>query len=119
MERARFRNRLLNPTPDATFEGYVATLPTSTADEVRQYALLHALFNPNQLQEVMTQFWDNHFSTDMDSHDVPSWELEENVAFRGDAFGRFRNLLVVSAKSPAMLHYLNPLCATSLRQSAP
>ncbi len=101
------QDRLLNPTPDATFEGYVATLPTSTDDEVRQYALLHALLNPNQLQEVMTQFWDNHFSTDMDSHDVPSWELEENVAFRGDAFGRFRNLLGVSAKSPAMLHYLN------------
>jgi uncharacterized protein (DUF1800 family) len=102
-----FQDRLLNPVPDPAFDAFVASLPTGTDDEVREYALMHALFNPNALQEVMTQFWDNHFSTDMGSHDVPEFELRENNSFRANAFGRFRDLLEISAKSPAMLIYLD------------
>lgn len=102
-----FQDRLLNPVPDPAFDAFVASLPTTTDDEVREYALMHALFNPNALQEVMTQFWDNHFSTDMGSHDVAEFELRENNDFRANAFGRFRDLLEISAKSPAMLNYLD------------
>ena len=108
------QDRLLHPTPDPDFESFVASLPTGSADEVRQYAVLHAILNPNQLQEVLAQFWDNHFSTDMDSHDVPAWELQENALFRAKAFGRFRDLLEGSAKSPAMLVYLNQDESTKL-----
>ena len=68
---------------------------------------MHAIFNPNALQEVMTQFWDNHFSTYMGSHDVPEFELRENNNFRANALGRCRDLLEISAKSPAMLTYLD------------
>jgi uncharacterized protein (DUF1800 family) len=102
-----FQDRLLNPVPDPAFDAFVASLPTSSKSEVREYALMHALFNPNPLQEVMTQFWDNHFSTDMDSHDVAEFELRENDNFRVNALGRFRDLLEISAKSPAMLIYLD------------
>ena len=104
---AAFQDRLLDPVPDPDFDAFVATLPTSSADDVREWALMHMLFNPNPLQEVLTQFWDNHFSTDMGKHDVPAYELAENRAFRANAFGRFRDLLEISAKSPAMLIYLD------------
>ncbi len=102
-----FQDRLLDPVPDPAFDAFVAWLPTTTDDEVREYALMHAIFNPNALQEVMTQFWDNHFSTYMGSHDVPEFELRENNNFRANALGRFRDLLEISAKSPAMLIYLD------------
>jgi hypothetical protein len=108
------QDRLLNPIPDPAFEAFAATLPTATSDQLSQKALLHAVLNPNQLLEVMTQFWDNHFSTDLDSHGFPAWELSENVQFRGNALGRFRDLLEVSAKSPAMLHYLDQTSSTKV-----
>jgi uncharacterized protein (DUF1800 family) len=59
------------------------------------------------LQEVLTWFWDNHFNTDIRSHFRTQDELAENQAFRRHALGYFRDLLSVSAHSPAMLRYLN------------
>jgi len=56
---------------------------------------------------VMTQFWDNHFNTDVNKHGNTEFELAENDLFRANALGRFRDLLAVSAKSPAMLVYLD------------
>jgi uncharacterized protein (DUF1800 family) len=56
---------------------------------------------------VMAAFWDNHFNTDLASHGVVDWEVAENRAIRAHALGNFRTLLGVSAKSPAMLYFLD------------
>ena len=72
--------------------GYVA------ADLMR-----HAVYSRRQLQEVMAWFWDNHFSTDYGRHKRAEYEQEEHEAFLQHALGRFRDLLGISARSPAML----------------
>jgi uncharacterized protein (DUF1800 family) len=65
--------------------------------------LLHAVYSRRQLQEVMTWFWDNHFSTDYGRHGRGEYEQQERAAFLAHALGRFRDLLGISARSPAML----------------
>ncbi len=69
--------------------------------------LRHAVFSRRQLREVMTWFWDNHFNTYYYKHSIADFEHREMAGFRAHAFGRFRDLLGVSAKSPAMLHSLD------------
>jgi uncharacterized protein (DUF1800 family) len=61
-----------------------------------------------QLLEVMTNFWENHFS--ISGATLPSREsfLEwDRVVIRPNALGRFRDLLGAVARSPAMLAYLD------------
>ncbi len=99
----------LNPEliDNSAFE---ASLPSGTPDDVnglKEYTLRHMLYSRRQLQEVMTWFWDNHFNTSYSSHGSIQYEIDENSGFRQHALGRFRDLLEVSAKSPAMIYYLN------------
>jgi uncharacterized protein (DUF1800 family) len=69
--------------------------------------LMHAIHSEKQLQEMMTWFWENHFSTNFLKHGNTQYELDENNAFRANALGKFRDLLEISAKSPAMLIFLD------------
>ena len=117
---ADFQQRLL------VFEVFINDyLPDPNADyatqrsQLQRYALQHAWRDPRQLRAVLAQFWDNHFSTDMDSHGVVEYELREHQAFRSNAFGNFRDLLEVSAKSPAMSIYLdgNSNCANDSNEN--
>jgi len=99
----------LNPAAidDSAFESMMAGFTPATLEELQQYLFLHATYSRRQLREVMTLFWDNHFNTDIHSHENVQYELSENVLFRIHALGNFRQLLEISAKSPAMLYYLN------------
>ncbi len=73
-----------------------------------QFAFLYRmLFSQRQLNELMTWFWENHFNTYALKHGRKTWEAAENQAFRQNALGRFRDLLGISAKSAAMLAYLD------------
>jgi uncharacterized protein (DUF1800 family) len=65
------------------------------------------MFSRRQLLEVMTQFWDNHFSTDINKTINVTWEANETDQFRQNALGKFRDLLDVSTTSPAMMVYLD------------
>ncbi len=67
----------------------------------------HAAYADQQLREVMTWFWDNHFNTHFFAHENSAFEQQENQAFRLHALGNFRDLLGISAKSPAMLYTLD------------
>ncbi len=79
--------------------------------------IYRSLASERQLHEIMAQFWANHFSIHTDS--IPDIFLrlddERNVT-RANPFGKFRDILYASAKSPAMLTYLDN--ATS-RKEAP
>jgi uncharacterized protein (DUF1800 family) len=70
--------------------------------------LLSAIQSPRQLQEVMVDFWFNHFNIfsgkGLDRVLVENYERE---AIRPYAFGRFRDLLGATAHHPAMLFYLD------------
>jgi uncharacterized protein (DUF1800 family) len=70
--------------------------------------ILRAAYSQNQLQEVMTDFWFNHFNVSITKNDcaefIPAYERD---VIRPNALGRFNELLLKTAKSPAMLYYLD------------
>src|SRR6202035_4832260 len=76
--------------------------------ELAQAKLLRAVYSRRQFDEVMTDFWCNHFNVFMDKGldrlMVTSYERD---VIRPHAFGKFEDLLVATAKSPAMLFYLD------------
>jgi uncharacterized protein (DUF1800 family) len=70
--------------------------------------LLRAAGSENQLAEVMTDFWFNHFNVSLtDGRSRPYLLSYERDAVRPHVLGRFRDLLGATAKSPAMLLYLD------------
>lgn len=67
-----------------------------------------ALMSNRQLQEVLTNFWFNHFNVFVGKGFDHVWVGNyENEAIRPHVFGRFRYLLEATARSPAMLYYLD------------
>jgi uncharacterized protein (DUF1800 family) len=70
--------------------------------------ILRAAYSNNQLQEVMTDFWFNHFNVSITKNDcaefIPAYERD---VIRPNVFGKFGDLLEKTAKSPAMLYYLD------------
>jgi uncharacterized protein (DUF1800 family) len=78
-------------------------------EEAMEARLLRAVYSPAQLQEVMTDFWFNHFNV-FRGKGLPDriWlAAYERDAIRPYAMGRFRDLLGATAKHPAMLFYLD------------
>ncbi|HEY1799905.1 MAG TPA: DUF1800 family protein [Terriglobales bacterium] len=77
-------------------------------DELMQGKLLRAIYSERQLQEVMTDFWFNHFNVFIgkgpDRYMLTSYERD---VIRPHALGKFEDLLVATARSPAMLFYLD------------
>jgi len=70
--------------------------------------LVRAVESENQLSEVMTDFWFNHFNVSLTDNKARPFLLPyERDAIRPNALGRFRDLLEATAKSPAMLLYLD------------
>ncbi|MBV8053074.1 MAG: DUF1800 domain-containing protein [Acidobacteriaceae bacterium] len=77
-------------------------------DELVESKLLRAVYSERQLQEVMTDFWFNHFNVFIgkgaDHYLLASYERD---VIRPHAFGKFEDLLAATAQSPAMLFYLD------------
>jgi uncharacterized protein (DUF1800 family) len=76
--------------------------------ELVQAKLLRAIYSERQLDEVMTDFWFNHFNVFVGKgpERVLVTNYEQNV-IRPHALGKFEDLLMATAKSPAMLFYLD------------
>lgn len=78
------------------------------SEQADQARLELAIESPRQLQEVMVDFWFNHFNVfvgkGLDRALVSSYERE---AIRPHVMGRFRDLLGATAHHPAMLFYLD------------
>jgi uncharacterized protein (DUF1800 family) len=76
--------------------------------ELVQSKLLRAIYSDRQLQEVMTDFWFNHFNVFIgkgaDRYMLTGYERD---VIRPRALGKFEDLLVGTAQSPAMLFYLD------------
>ncbi len=76
-------------------------------DTVRQ-AFVRACWSKRQLFEVMVEFWSNHLNTTAPAGDVWSGKgWDDRHVIRPHALGRFSDMLVASASSPAMLRYLD------------
>jgi uncharacterized protein (DUF1800 family) len=76
--------------------------------ELSEAKLLRAIYSDRQLEEVMTDFWYNHFNVFInkgpDRYMITAYERD---VIRPRVFGKFKDLLVATAKSPAMLFYLD------------
>lgn len=76
--------------------------------ETQQAALLRAVYSRHQLRETLCDFWTNHFNIYAIKKEgrvlVPT-DTEQTI--RPNALGKFRDMLVKSAHSPAMLAYLD------------
>ena len=76
--------------------------------ELMQAKLLRAAYSDRQLEEVMVDFWFNHFNVFSGKGQVRVYLNEyERDAIRPHVFGTFRALLQATAESPAMLFYLD------------
>jgi len=78
------------------------------AEELAQAKLIRAIYSERQLEEVMTDFWFNHFNVFVGKgpERLLITNYEQDV-IRPRALGKFEDLLVATAKSPAMLFYLD------------
>jgi uncharacterized protein (DUF1800 family) len=78
------------------------------AAQLQQLAVVRAVLSERQLQEVMSDFWLNHFNVywakGADRFYMASY-VEQVI--RPRALGKFEDLLVATAQSPAMLFYLD------------
>ena len=81
--------------------------------DVQAVKLARAVGSDRQLEEVMADFWENHFSVfagkGQTRNFIPSYDRD---VIRPRALGRFRDLLGAVAKSPAMLFYLDQFQST-------
>jgi uncharacterized protein (DUF1800 family) len=70
--------------------------------------LLRAIYSNRQLEEVLTDFWYNHFNVYLDKgadrYMVTAYERD---VIRPHVLGKFKDLLLATAQSPAMLFYLD------------
>jgi uncharacterized protein (DUF1800 family) len=77
-------------------------------DDVRQAKVMRGVYTNRQLEEVLTDFWFNHFNIFEGKQNVrPLVASYEREAIRPHILGKFRDLLLATAKHPAMLYYLD------------
>ena len=78
------------------------------ARDLMEGKLLRAVYSDRQLEEALTDFWFNHFNIYLDKGADRYLVTEyERDAIRPHVLGKFRDLLDATAKSPAMLFFLD------------
>ncbi|MBX7220588.1 MAG: DUF1800 family protein [Blastocatellia bacterium] len=84
------------------------TKPRDIPRELMEAKLLRAVYSERQLQEVLADFWLNHFNVfvgkGLDRVFLTSYERD---TIRPHVFGKFEDLLKATAESPAMMFYLD------------
>ena len=99
---AREREQLVNELVPAV------SRPPRILDELTRARVLRAVYSDAQLNEVLVDFWMNHFNVfagkDAGRAMLPTFERE---VIRPHVWGCFRDLLLATARSPAMLSYLD------------
>jgi hypothetical protein len=82
--------------------------PQRVVEELAMAKMTRAIYSERQLQQVMDDFWFNHFNVFAGKGEV-KWYLTsyERDVIQPNALGKFKDLLTATAKSPAMLFYLD------------
>ena len=118
------------PTPDeqrerreklaALYKEYDLRPAGQIVPQIAANRILRAVYSERQLQEVMVDFWQNHFNVFAGKAAVrwyiPSYERD---VLRPNALGNFKDLLVGTAKHPAMLFYLDNFESVSPNSQGP
>ena len=102
----RLQRQMANSPGDGAMQSMEG--PRVVILELQQAKLLRALYSNRQLYEVMVDFWSNHFNI-YAAKGANRWLTTsyDRDTIRPLALGKFRDLLVATAKSPAMLFYLD------------
>jgi uncharacterized protein (DUF1800 family) len=92
--------------------------PQFITGELQMSRILRAIYSERQLQEVMVDFWTNHFNV-FAGKGADRWLLTsyDRDTIRPHTLGKFSDLLRATAESPAMLFYLDN--AQSVSPNAP
>jgi uncharacterized protein (DUF1800 family) len=86
----------------------VGAMPAEIIAELDAATLLRAVYSERQLFEVMVNFWSEHFSIWHYKEQCKILKtIDDREVVRKYALGKFRDILGASAKSPAMLIYLD------------
>jgi uncharacterized protein (DUF1800 family) len=90
--------------------------PQQLIGELQASRILRAVYSERQLQEVMVDFWENHFNV-FAGKGADRWLLisYDRDTIRPNTLGKFKDLLVATAQSPAMLFYLDNFQSVSPR----
>jgi uncharacterized protein (DUF1800 family) len=82
--------------------------PQRIMGELQSSRILRAVYSERQLQEVMVDFWTNHFNV-FAGKGADRWMLTsyDRDTIRPNALGKFSDLLQATAQSPAMMFYLD------------
>ncbi len=99
----------LTPAQREAVEAMVESPERVVATEDMQMRLMRDIDSRRQLQAVMTEFWLNHFNVYLRKNEQEPYLLPayEQQTILPHALGKFEDLLVATAKSPAMLMYLD------------
>ncbi len=84
------------------------------SEDLKEAKVLRAIYSNRQLEEVLVDFWYNHFNVDQGKNLQRAQNLEhlligayERDAIRPHVLGHFKDLLLATARHPAMLYYLD------------
>ena len=104
----RERKRTADSMTDTPSDNPVAQRGRRLAAQFQELAVVRAALSERQLYEVMVDFWTNHFNVYLakgaDRFLTPDY-IEHTI--RPHALGKFEDLLIATAQSPAMLFYLD------------
>jgi uncharacterized protein (DUF1800 family) len=101
--------------PEFRREGQRRRTPRLVASEdLKEARVFRAIYSNRQLEEVLVDFWFNHFNVDATKNVQQVQNLGhlligsyERDAIRPHVLGRFKDLLLATARHPAMLYYLD------------
>src|SRR5205809_5524810 len=107
-QQAQRADSMMGPPADQADQSPERLRARRLAGELQELAVVRAALSERQLQEVMVDFWTNHFNVFLgkgaDRFLMPSY-IEETI--RPNALGKFADLLIATARSPAMMFYLD------------
>ena len=99
---------LTDPDQIAEAKKNIQQMVGTLEHEAQSRAVLRDIYSRNQLKEVMTWFWFNHFNIGVQKGELRALVGDyEETAIRPHVFGHFRDLLTATLHHPAMLIYLD------------
>lgn len=106
---AWFAAQLAGGIASPSLAGHLLAVPEQSNEwTLRSRKLMRAVYDENQLHEVLVDFWFNHFNVSLTDDDCRSYVAAyEREAIRPNILGDFRELLGATAHHPAMLYYLD------------
>jgi uncharacterized protein (DUF1800 family) len=98
----------LSMAPADLFAAYENNTYRNAMWQLDLAVVIRATECPAQLKERMVEFWSDHFNVPFEGRAITLYKIvEDRTTIRPNALGKFKDLLLASATSPAMLVYLD------------